>query len=230
MKTYRLLRPWYKKWWGVLLIILMLVVMAFVLSFSVAVYQRVRLLNQGQPDTDINLIQLIPPYSPVKGSDNALIEIVEFSDFECPFCRQSAPILKSVLDQYGGLIKFVYRHFPIEAIHDNAWAAAIASTCAAEQNAFWQYHDLIFANQDNLSEETLNNLAKELKLDMILFTDCFIKEKHATQVRKDLADGAELGISGTPTFFVNGNMISGSLSLSQWQQLIDSFLLAIKGE
>ncbi len=228
MKTYNIMRPWYKKWWGMLIIALAIFVLALVLSFSWAVYKRVQEIRDEQ---FVNMQQdylenLAPGYSPRLGTDTPALRIVEFSDFQCPFCAQSAPIMKQVVEYYSGLIQYVYRHMPIDELHPDAWNASLASTCADEQNSFWTYHDEIFANQDNLSKDNLFALAQNMSLDMDQFKSCFDSEKYAYQVRRDMNDGAELDIEGTPTFFVNGEMLSGVLSLDQWKVILDAFLLS----
>lgn len=227
MKTYNIMKPWYKKWWGVLIIVLAVFLLAFVLSFSLAVYKRVQELRNEQfvsVQKDY-LESLAPGYSPRLGTANPALTIVEFSDFECPFCAQSAPIIKQVLNEYGGFVQYVYRHMPIDSLHPNAWNAAIASTCADEQNAFWNYHDKLFTEQDNLSKDNLFIMAENLRMDMDQFKKCYDSEKYASQVRRDMNDGAELEIEGTPTFFVNGEMLSGVLKFDQWKVLLDAFLL-----
>ena len=221
------MRPWYKKWWGVLLIALGIFLIAFILSFSWAVYERVQDIRDEQfEDIAADYLQgLAPAYSPRLGADTPILTIVEFSDFQCPFCAQAAPIIKRVLKEYGGLVQFVYRHMPISEIHADAWNAAIASTCADEQNAFWEYHDRLFAEQNNLSKDNLFAIASDVGFGIDNFTQCYNSEKYGYQVRKDMNDGAELGIEGTPTFFVNGEMLSGVLTFDQWKIILDAFLL-----
>jgi protein-disulfide isomerase len=227
MKTHNIMKPWYKKWWGIILIILGVFLLAFILSFSWAVYSRVSEIRNEQftQAQQGYLESLVPAYSPKQGPDNAAITIVEFSDFECPFCAQSMPILEDVLQEYSGLVRFVYRHMPIDELHPNAWKASIASTCANEQDAFWSYHDRLFLEQNDLSKTNLFTIAENMNFDMSAFTNCFDSEKYSYQVRKDMNDGAELGLEGTPTFYINGELVSGVLNFDQWKIILDAFLL-----
>ena len=221
------MQPWYKKWWGITLIVLSVSLLALILSFSLAVYERtieIRDQNFVQVQNDY-LEKLAPEYSPRLGGDEAVVTIVEFSDFQCPFCAQSAPTIKRIINEYSGLVQFVYRHMPIDELHSDAWNAALASTCANEQNGFWVYHDEIFAKQSNLNKDSLFNIAIEQGFDMADFRSCFDSEKYAYQVRKDMNDGAEFGIAGTPTFYANGEMLSGVLTFNQWKIILDAFLL-----
>ncbi|MFW0838090.1 MAG: DsbA family protein [Candidatus Komeilibacteria bacterium] len=229
MKTYNLLKPWYKKWWGILLIALSLLLIAFIISFSVAVYQKVQVLKNGPAlDKYQEATISIPEYSPILGDPNSLISIMAFSDFQCPFCKEGMPIIEKVIQDYGGVVSLIYRHFPIAELHPQAYAAAVASTCANEQDKFWQYHDLLFKNQDDLSEDNLFSLARQMNIDMTQFNQCYSSEKYAYQIRKDLADGADSGLQGTPTFFINGQMVSGVLTVDQWHTLLDAFILGIQ--
>jgi len=227
MKTHNIMKLWYKKWWGILIILLGILLLAFILSFSWAVYKKVQDIRNGQfvDMQDEYLQSLAPAYSPRSGTTQPTLTIVEFSDFQCPFCAQAEPIMKRVLAEYGGFVQFVYRHMPIDELHANAWGAAIASTCANEQNAFWEYHDRLFQQQDYLEKKDLLALAEELNFNMDTFNSCYNSEKYGYQVRRDMNDGAELGIEGTPTFFVNGEMLSGVLSFDQWKIILDAFLL-----
>ncbi|OIO47769.1 MAG: hypothetical protein AUJ28_00500 [Parcubacteria group bacterium CG1_02_37_51] len=230
MKTYQMLLPWYKKKWGIILIALLVVLLATILSFSLAVFNKVREMNS---QSALNSLQayyalLYNDYSPELGADNALIEIVEFSDFQCPYCAQGSPVVVDLAKQYAGIINLTYRHFPIADIHPEAWGAAIASTCAAEQDKFWQYHDQLFAQQDNFSQTTFFTIAKNLGLNTQDFDTCYTSEKYGYQVRKDLADGLSLDLRGTPTYFINGEVISGLLTRSQWQELIEAYLIGLQ--
>ena len=162
----------------------------------------------------------------VKGNRSAPVTIVEFSDYECPFCgkyaRESYPlILKNYINK--GQVKYVFRDFPLE-IHVNAQKAAEAAECAGEQNKYYEMHDYLFANQDNLKVENLQGYAKDLGLDTVKFNDCLGSGKMAAEVKKDLADGKRYGVAGTPAFFVNGRAISGAQPYSVFSQEIEAAL------
>ena len=162
-----------------------------------------------------------------KGPANAPIELIEFSDFQCPYCQRANPTVTQVLQTYGDRIHFVYRHFPL-ASHPNAKPAAEASQCAAEQGKFWQFHDRLFANPSRLSGPDLKQTAAELGLDAATFNQCVDTHKYATQVEADLHDGEEAGVNGTPAFFVNGRMLNGAQPFDAFKRIIDEELEAKK--
>ena len=155
-----------------------------------------------------------------RGNPNAKVRIVEFSDFECPFCREAFFILQDVWTRHEDDIYFEYRHFPIISLHPNAERGAIASMCAEEHNAFWPYHDLLFQNQEDLSDRSLKNFAIILDLDTETFNRCLSSGKYTRKIEQDVRDGLTLGVNATPTFFIEGRKIEGVLPLEIWEQLI----------
>ena len=161
--------------------------------------------------------------SPSKGPSGAPIELIEFSDFQCPFCQRANPTVDQVLKTYGDRIRFVYRHFPLSN-HPNAKPAAEASQCAAEQGKFWEYHDKLFANPSRLADGDLKQSAAELGLDTAAFNKCVDTHKYASQVESDFRAGEDAGVNGTPAFFVNGRMISGAQPFEAFKRLIDEEL------
>ncbi len=165
--------------------------------------------------------------SPVKGAYGAPVSIIEFADFQCPFCgRFFEQTLPDIMKQYvdTGKVKFVYKHFPVEAIHPQALPAALASECAREQGKFWEYHDVIFKNQRSLGDESYRRWAKELNLDETEFDDCYDSKKYELRVRGDLEEGIAEGVRGTPGFLINGKLLSGSQPFAVFQQVIEAEL------
>ena len=160
---------------------------------------------------------------PSKGPSSAPIELIEFSDFQCPFCQRANPTVDQVLQTYGDRIHFVYRHFPLSN-HPNARPAAEASQCAAEQGKFWPFHDKLFANQSRLGTEDLKKQAAELGLDAGRFNACVDERKYRAQVDDDMKAGEEAGVNGTPAFFINGRILSGAQPYEAFQRLIDDEL------
>jgi protein-disulfide isomerase len=160
---------------------------------------------------------------PSKGSANAPIEIIEFSDFQCPYCQRVNPTVEKVLATYGDRIHFVYRHFPLST-HPNARPAAEASQCAAEQGKFWPYHDKLFAAPSRLNEPDLKQHAAELGLDAARFNGCVDSHKYKAQVDADMQAGEEAGVNGTPAFFINGRMLGGAQPFEAFKQIIDEEL------
>lgn len=172
-------------------------------------------------------ILLQPPiiqvsYDPerVQGAANAPITIVEFADFQCPFCNRVQPVLKSVLTKYKGKVKLAYLDFPLAPIHSHAEAAAEASRCALAQGKYWEMHDAMFADQSKLDTASLVKTAAGLGMDQNSFESCLNSGKYKMLVQKDLREGSEAGVNATPTFFVNGEMIGGVQSDADFEKVI----------
>ncbi len=160
------------------------------------------------------------------GKEDAPITIVEFSDFQCPFCsRFDEDTLPELKEKYidTGKVKFVYRDYPLE-FHQYAQKAAEASECADEQGKYWEYHDILFKNQDKLTVDDLKKYTAELKLDTTKFNECLDSSKYKEEVEKDFNDGQSYGVSGTPAFFVNGILISGAQPFSAFEEIIEQEL------
>ncbi len=161
---------------------------------------------------------------PSLGPDDAKIVIVEFSDFQCPFCRRfHDETYQALLDSYPGQIRFVYRNLPLTSIHPNAMPAAIASLCANDQNAYWDYHEKLFSNE-TLDETTYIQYATDLGLDVETFTACLSNGSHDAFIQEDMDFALGLGVQSTPTFFVNGLAIVGAQPLVNFKQIIDKEL------
>ena len=168
---------------------------------------------------------------PVLGNPDAPVTIVEFADFQCPFCaRFEKDAFVGIKEQYikTGKVKFVYRDFPLTAIHPMAQKSAEASECADEQGKFWEYHDIVYAGQEILSMENLKKWAGEIGLDTMRFAECLDSDKYADEVNKDAADGQAAGVQGTPASFVNGRLVSGAVPFAQFQQIIEEELKKAK--
>ena len=161
--------------------------------------------------------------SPSKGSATAPIEMIEFSDFQCPFCLRADPTVQQVLSTYGDRIRFVYRHYPLPN-HPFARPAAEAAACANEQGKFWPFHDRLFASPSKLSDADFKQYATDLGLNTAQFNNCVDTHKLKAQVDKDVKDGEEAGVNGTPAFFINGRMISGAQPFEVFKKLIDDEL------
>ncbi len=161
--------------------------------------------------------------SPAKGPATAPIEIVEFSDFQCPYCLRVTPTVNQVLKAYGDQIHFVYRHYPLPN-HPNARPAAEAAVCAADQGKFWPYHDRLFEDPSKLGPSELKRDAADLGLDTAKFDACVDSHKFKTTVDADLQTGLEAGVDGTPAFFINGRMISGAQPFDVFKRIIDEEL------
>jgi len=161
---------------------------------------------------------------PSLGPDNAPITIVEFSDFQCPFCRRfHSETYQALLNAYPNQIRFVYRNLPLTSIHPDAMPSAIASLCANDQNVYWDYHEKLFSGE-TLDRETFVQYAADLDINVDEFTACLDSGKHDNFIQQDMDFALNLGVQSTPTFFINGLAIVGAQPLSSFQQIIDKEL------
>ncbi|MBN23331.1 MAG: hypothetical protein CL678_18745 [Bdellovibrionaceae bacterium] len=163
--------------------------------------------------------------SPVWGGKDAKVTIVEYSDFQCPFCSRALDSLEKIKKKYGKKVKIAFKHFPLP-MHGQAKPASEASMCVHEQNAdkFWAYHDILFENQRKLSPEDLVKYATKVGVDTKKFEECVKSKKFASFVENDLKAGETLGIRSTPTFLVNGNLVSGAQPFEVFKEIIDAEL------
>jgi protein-disulfide isomerase len=157
---------------------------------------------------------------PAKGPQNAKITIVEFSDFQCPFCSREVAVVDRVLKEYDGKVRLVFRHFPLD-FHQQAGKAAEASLCAADQGKFWELHDKMFENQKELEVPKLKEYAKAVGVDAGKFDKCLDSGEKKGHVEADTKAGSEAGVSGTPAFFVNGVLVSGAQPFEKFKDVID---------
>jgi len=191
----------------------------------------------NQPDTQP--IKISTDDDPIRGNKDAPVTIVEFSDFQCPFCaRFHTQTLPLILEQYinTGKVKLVYRDFPLQNSHPNAMAAAVAAECAHEQDKYWEYHDTLFENQGvwNKANSTstisiFENFATELELNQEQFNTCLNSGKYVSEINNDLRDGRDYGVTGTPGFFVGSDekgfvKIDGAQPFEVFKSVIDTQL------
>lgn len=180
---------------------------------------------------DIISPQDLSDNDPSLGNPDAPVTMVEFGDFQCPFCRrlfqQALPRIK---EQYikTGKVRFVYRDFPLNSIHAEAQKSAEAAECANEQDKFWPYHDLLYERQDELGTANYKRWAAELGLNTAQFKECLDSGKYYDEVQKDYRDGVALGVTGTPGTFINGRLVAGALPFEQFAELIEEELAKIE--
>lgn len=164
---------------------------------------------------------------PSRGAAAAPVTIVEFSDFECPYCGGLFPTLKRIEEDYKDKIRIVYRQFPLTNIHPNAQKAAEASLCANEQDKFWQFHDAMFSDQNKLAVDDLKATAAALSLNPQTFSTCLDSGKYAVAIRDSIAEGAKAGVDGTPALFINGRFLGGNQPYEEIVKVIDDELLRL---
>ncbi len=156
------------------------------------------------------------------GPVRAAVEIVEFSDFQCPFCRRSYEVLKQLRELHPERVALIYRHLPLEAVHPMAFAAATAAECAADQGTFEAFHDALFESPQRVSEAEWMMLASEVSVpDSAAFRTCLLSSGPADRVRRDMEAASGLGLRGTPTFVVNGTVLTGHRTLPEWEKVVD---------
>ena len=160
--------------------------------------------------------------SPVIGKENAPITVVEVSDFQCPFCKRGNQVMKDLLKEYPDDVKIVFKHLPLP-FHQQAKPAAVAAIAAQQQGKFWEFHDELFENQESLTEAKFIEIATKLELDVDKFKKDMNNEAYEKQVADDMAVATQLGVRGTPGFFVNGVQVRGARPLPYFKELVDKW-------
>ncbi|MEK9151771.1 MAG: thioredoxin domain-containing protein [Patescibacteria group bacterium] len=178
-------------------------------------------LGSSVPIVDRALVETAD--DPSFGPADAKLTIVEFADFECPYSRAAAPTVRSLTAKYGDRVRFIYRDWPLSTIHSHAESAAVAGGCANNQGKFWAYHDRLYGGT-GLGYSDLVRYAREAGLDSKAFESCLAENRYKEEVKKDLSDGIDAGVRGTPTFFLNGQRIEGDVPYNVFEQLIGKLL------
>ena len=161
---------------------------------------------------------------PSRGAARAPVTIIEFADFECPFCGGLYPTLKQVEKNYADKVRFVYRQFPLTNMHPNAQKAAEASLCANDQQRFWEFHDSLFSDQSKLDVPSLKQRAQTLGLNTTAFSTCLDSGKHVDAIQRDRDDARKAGVTSTPTLFINGRLLSGNRPYTEIREVIEDEL------
>jgi protein-disulfide isomerase len=162
--------------------------------------------------------------APVRGAATAPVTIIEFAEFQCPFCTRVRPTLEQIENTYKDRVRFVWKHLPLVSIHSHAMDAAIAAEAARKQGRFWEYHDKLFANQSQLEPDALRKYAEELGLDLTRFDRDRADQEVKTRVLEDMTEATSLGVTSTPTFFINGRLVSGAMPFETFSTIIDEEL------
>lgn len=224
------LRPWYKKWWGWLLILIGLAFLAYLLLASAYFYFQVQenlgtAANQSVSKAASQYL-IEGPKTYHTGTSSPKVTIVEFSDFACPYCHYSSAAIKEVMAVYGDSVALVYRDLPL---HENSIELSLAARCAGRQGKFWPMYYLLFDNYDSLSAATdlppsLLSLARSLELDEESFKSCFENEDPLREIERDYNDAQTLGLVGTPTWFFNNHQLTGYLDGERMAAVIENLL------
>lgn len=163
---------------------------------------------------------------PFLGPPASKVIVVEFGDFQCPYCKDEYQTFRELAAQYGNRVKFIFRDFPLSEIHPEAQAAAEAAGCAFEQgnDKFWAYHDKLYQNQDTLSAASYATIAAQVNLDEGKFAACMSSHARFDEIQSDVADGAAVGVTGTPTFYLNGYRVQGVIPKEKFAKALDLLL------
>ncbi len=178
-----------------------------------------------QPTSEPKRYDVATDDDPAIGPKTAPVTIIEFSDYQCPYCRRWAQQVEGkLLETYGDKIRLVYRDFPLTRIHPYALPAAEAANCAGEQGKYWEYHDALFSGKYELGEEAFTAYAKDLGLDTDQFAQCMKEHRYRDEVEGDLNYALALGVQSTPTFFINGIAVVGAQPFEVFASIIDQEL------
>lgn len=180
--------------------------------------------QEDKKAVDVTKISPVTDNDHIRGDRNAKITLIEYSDFQCPYCNKLVPTIEKVLADYSGKVRFIYRNYPINSIHQYAQKAAEAGECAADQGKFWEMHDKMFANQSALTVANLKSYAKDLGLNQEQFDSCLDSGKYASRVNQQSAEAEAAGLTGTPGTFINNVFINGAYPYETFKATIDNLL------
>ncbi|MDX9893546.1 MAG: DsbA family protein [Patescibacteria group bacterium] len=229
-------KSWLATWWGRLIMLVLTIFLIILVAILIYIFKLAFLLQSGQfTNEDLfgtqketvvrnDLPTMATADDPSFGPKDAKVVIVEFSDFQCPYCYQTYEVLNKLKKDYGGLVLVYFRDFPLTDIHPQALLAAMGGECAHEQGAFWGMHDKIFANQADITEEALKRYALQLGLNSMQFNNCLTSGKYLDEIEQDLNEGYNAGVRATPTFFVNGQLIRGVIPYTSLESIIQAEL------
>jgi len=232
-------KPWYRKTWGIFVIFLSIIGLLIILIFILQLADYTKQINLGSISTEnfsktspgtnsssapIKHNELATLTDPYIGNPEARVVIIEFGDFECPFCLRAFPIVREIQAEFSDQVLFIWLDLPLRDIHPNAQKAAEAGECAHEQGKFWEYHDKLFINQDFLAVSDLKNYAQQIGLKSEQFNSCLDSGKYTQEVDEDLQVALEAGAEGTPTFFINGQLVTGIIPRDTFREVIEQLL------
>ena len=175
---------------------------------AIILFLLVWLIYSSIKQEEISSINISTGINPPKSNINSQIKIIEFGDFKCPACKSAHPIINEIIEKYNASLYF--RNFPLKMHGEISYKASLAAECANEQNKFWEYHNLLYENQETFNEQSLKQFASQLQLNEAKFNNCLDTEKYKSQVQEDINEAVSFGIKGTPTYFINGVQVLGA--------------------
>lgn len=223
---------WYRSWWAIILFIFLTIFLILSVTFAFLVRDYVKKIN-SQEITGPGLVKALEnqtKYSKTEGinnywigSVNPKVTIVQFGDFSCPICGETYEKIRKISIEYKNDVKFIFRDYPIS---DNSVSLSMAARCAGEQGKFWEMHDRLFQNQNKfeVTNKNLINMATSLGVEKNKFQKCLTEQKYMKDIQKDFADGEIFGVSGTPTWFINGYKVQGNIPYDSFTKLIDALI------
>lgn len=196
-------------------------------EFVAGLRSKAKIINYLTPPKAYR-VEVATVGAPARGTEKASVTIVKFEDFQCPYCKTVQPRFTELLKKYDGKVRLVHKDLPLDELHPQARQAAEAARCAGDQGKFWEYHDKLYERSPKASSDDLKSFAKEVGLNLESFGGCFTSGKHKVAVQRDLAEGAKLGLTGTPAFYINGRELVGSQPLEAFTAIIDEELALAK--
>jgi len=182
-----------------------------------------KISDADAPNDYTNYTNLVKNHNPVTGKSDAPITVTAFIDFGCPYSQENYPVFSYIQEQFNPAVRVVFKHLPLTQIHPDALPAALAATCAQEQNKFWEYHNVLFQSRD-LSQTALYNDAQALGLNMAQFDSCYTSQRYLTNIQQDIEDAIDVGVRGTPTILINEEVVEGVSTQDDWNARILSHL------
>ena len=224
-------KPWHKKWWAIILFIITTLILILMIASGFYIADEVKRIKNSA----INQTLFAPsPYQGDgwgeviegennywTGAANPKITIVEFADFSCGYCKNSFTKIREISLKYKKDVKIIFRDYPA---YEHSLDLAMAARCAGEQGLFWLMHDKLFQNQGISEQEQLSALANQIGADVNRFNNCFANKKYLPNIQKDFADAEKLEITGTPTWFINGQKIAGDIPYELFMEIVEEFI------
>ena len=234
-------KTWYKRWWGRLLIVLIIVLIIAMIYLLFLIINNIRHIQRGDiripatgqwisesqfRENQKETAERLTEDDPWLGAVEPIINVVVYESFGCPYCKENQVDIKQLLQQFSAVVRLIVKDFPNEGTHPNVMNAHLAAACANEQGKYWEYRDVLYDNQateetpENFSKDNLKKLAKSTGLNMQQFNKCLDEDKYDQEIRQDFAGGVQIGVVGTPTYLINGNLIPGEIKFDIWQKIV----------